>query len=205
MPALLLGELTQWQHDFGEAAEAQGVLPAPANIRDSRDTQAEYLLRFLNTKLAIARVAKLNPLATFSNQHPFALLSEEEFKAYVTRAAFAEGQKAVAALTKANLLINATTAASSVSVDWSKGSCMPPLRNQDESVAVEPFRRLMWPKWPTASPLANCFSCPSNKWSVVPPTAATRAATAVFPGLPLTTFLKTDSASTKTGKCTCLI
>ncbi|CAK4096338.1 unnamed protein product [Aphanomyces euteiches] len=94
--AQLMKELAQWHQTYGSIAEAKGLLPITVDSASSTKMDV-YLQRFYNNKLAIQQARRNNPKANFSSDHPFALLSEDEFKKYVGRT-FENGKQALDAL-----------------------------------------------------------------------------------------------------------
>ncbi|KAG9405306.1 hypothetical protein AC1031_004414 [Aphanomyces cochlioides] len=130
--AQLMKELAQWHQTYGSIAEAKGLLPIESASSSKMD---DYLQRFYNNKLAIEEARRNNPKANFSSDHPFALLSEDEFKKYVGRT-FESGKQALDTLP-----IEQPEAASvlATSVDWTTSSCMPAIRDQGQCGACWAF------------------------------------------------------------------
>ncbi|KAF0691732.1 Aste57867_17096 [Aphanomyces stellatus] len=126
--ASLVAELAQWKIDFGDIAKAQGLLPPTANTRSLDDVVADELQRLLNNKYAVEVARKNNPQAQFGTNHKFALMSEAEFATYV-KGSFKQANRSLRALPEAKLDVIDTAANN---VDWTTGSCMPPVRDQGQ-------------------------------------------------------------------------
>ncbi|CAK4685129.1 hypothetical protein LEN26_016665 [Aphanomyces euteiches] len=94
--AQLMKELAQWHQTYSSIAQAKGLLPIPVESASSTKMD-DYLQRFYNNKLAIQQARSNDLKANFSSDHPFALLSEDEFKQFVGRT-FENGKQALDAL-----------------------------------------------------------------------------------------------------------
>ncbi|ETW06586.1 hypothetical protein H310_02804 [Aphanomyces invadans] len=79
----LRAELSKWRQEFGAAAAAQGVLPRASASSDPLEAENDALQRFYDNKLAIEEARRNNPEATFDYNHPFALMTQAEFKKFV--------------------------------------------------------------------------------------------------------------------------
>ena len=124
----LAQEILAWKNSTaGLYAKDHGFLP---NIIDSESTtngvSNEELQRFFVTKLNIAKVQAKNPHATFSTNTPFALLTSEEFAAYVNK-----GFRPDAALKAAGKPMELPTATAS-EVDWTTSGCVAPVKDQGQ-------------------------------------------------------------------------
>ncbi|KAF0682712.1 hypothetical protein As57867_007452, partial [Aphanomyces stellatus] len=126
--ASLAAELKQWKAKFGSIAKAQGLLPPASNAHSLADTVTDELQRLLNNKHAVEVARKNNPKATFSTDHKFALMTEVEFATYV-KGSFQEGSRSLRSLPETK---HAPTGPQAAAVDWTTGSCMPPVRDQGQ-------------------------------------------------------------------------
>ncbi|KAF0718604.1 hypothetical protein As57867_001596, partial [Aphanomyces stellatus] len=121
----LEAELTQWKAKYETIAQAQGLLPAGSTNR-TIDDDTDLLQRLLANKHAVDVARKNNPKAQFSTDHKFALMTELEFKKFVS-VSFQQGNH-----TARTLAAEDTAAAQASSVDWTTGSCVPPVRDQGQ-------------------------------------------------------------------------
>ncbi|KAF0715547.1 Aste57867_3324 [Aphanomyces stellatus] len=126
--ASLVEELTQWKAKFGGIANAQGLLPPPSNAGGVDDTINDHLQRLMNNKLAVEAARQNNPKATFSTDNKFALMTEAEFAAYV-KGSFDESTRLLRSSAQSKL---PPTGVAAASIDWTTGSCMPPIRDQGQ-------------------------------------------------------------------------
>ncbi|RHY28576.1 hypothetical protein DYB32_005862 [Aphanomyces invadans] len=122
-------ELAKWRHEFGAAAAAQGVLPRAPASSSPLEFENDALQRFYNNKLAIEEARRNNPDATFSSNHPFALLTPAEFKKFVEGVSVEETRSAFRSLPSIDVNVSSVKAAS---VDWTTGNCVNPVRNQGQ-------------------------------------------------------------------------
>ncbi|ETV75455.1 hypothetical protein H257_10296 [Aphanomyces astaci] len=122
----LSAELAQWRQDFGAAATAQGLLPPAVESQSPLEAETDALQRFFDNKVAIEIARRTNPNATFDNDHPFALMTDAEFKNHVGLS-FEEGYSAFRSLRTADLDVFAPRA---TSMDWTTSKCVNPVRNQ---------------------------------------------------------------------------
>ncbi|RHY24477.1 hypothetical protein DYB32_008835 [Aphanomyces invadans] len=118
-------ELAKWRQEFG--AKAQAYMPPPVQGMNAMEAETDALQRFYNTKLAIEEARRKNPGATFDHHYPHALLTPAEFKKHVLGLSFEHGLKAFHSLPTAELNYSSVRAAS---VDWTKGDCVGPVRDQ---------------------------------------------------------------------------
>ncbi|ETW06595.1 hypothetical protein H310_02813 [Aphanomyces invadans] len=122
-------ELAKWRHEFGAAAAAQGVLPRAPASSSPLEFENDALQRFYNNKIAIEEARRNNPDATFSSNHPFALLTPAEFKKFVEGVSVEETRSAFRSLPSIDVNVSSVKAAS---VDWTTGNCVNPVRNQGQ-------------------------------------------------------------------------
>ncbi|KAF0691562.1 Aste57867_17248 [Aphanomyces stellatus] len=113
---------------FGGITNAQGLLPPPSNAGGVDDTINDHLQRLLNNKLAVEAARQNNPKATFSPDNKFALMTEAEFAAYV-KGSFDESTRLLRSSAQSKL---PPTGMAAASIDWTTGSCMPPIRDQGQ-------------------------------------------------------------------------
>ncbi|KAF0704529.1 hypothetical protein As57867_007311, partial [Aphanomyces stellatus] len=99
------------------------------NARSLDDVVADELQRLLNNKNAVEVARKNNPKAQFGTNHKFALMTETEFANYV-KGSFQQGNSTLRSLPQADLSSNAIKQAATI--DWTTGSCMPPVRDQGQ-------------------------------------------------------------------------
>ncbi|RHY17213.1 hypothetical protein DYB32_010557 [Aphanomyces invadans] len=125
--ATLRAELAQWREEFGAKAAAEGLLPRAPQGSNPLEAETDALQRFYDNKLRIEEARRNNPEATFDYNHPFALMTEAEFKDLVVGRSFQQGLSAVNALPSGDVDLNTPQAAS---VDWTTGKCVNPIRNQ---------------------------------------------------------------------------
>ncbi|RHY20542.1 hypothetical protein DYB32_010013 [Aphanomyces invadans] len=120
-------ELAKWRQEFGSKAAAQGLLPRAPQGSNPLEAETDALQRFYDNKVRIEEARRNNPEATFDYNHPFALMTEAEFKDLVVGRSFQQGLNAANALPSAKVDLKAPRAAS---VDWTTGNCVNPIRNQ---------------------------------------------------------------------------
>ncbi|ETV92068.1 hypothetical protein H310_13590 [Aphanomyces invadans] len=125
----LRAELAKWREEFGAAAEAQGVMPRAMEGSSPLDAENDALQRFYDNKLAIEEASRNNPEATFDYNHPFALMTQAEFKKFVEGVSFEESRSAFRSVPEADLNVSGVQAAT---VDWTTGKCVNPVRNQGQ-------------------------------------------------------------------------
>ncbi|OQR80875.1 cysteine protease family C01A [Achlya hypogyna] len=113
----LLGQLNQWNKDFGPAYLPKGVDPSNTN---------DLLARLQAAKTAIAAVSKSQPQATFA-LGPFAMYSPKEFRDYILRS-YSRGSELSGAPEEAT--VDRGIGAANGTVDWSATKCMPPVGEQ---------------------------------------------------------------------------
>ncbi|ETV93073.1 hypothetical protein H310_12872 [Aphanomyces invadans] len=94
-------ELATWRQEFG--AKAQSLMPHSA--------ETDALQRFYNNKLAIEEASRSNPDATFDYNHPYALMTPDEFKEHVLGLSFQDGLDAVLTLPSVELNVSSVKAA----------------------------------------------------------------------------------------------
>ncbi|OQR88696.1 cysteine protease family C01A [Thraustotheca clavata] len=122
-------ELKQWEAFFGAVAARSGFYPPIQGLSDN-DAIDLKLQRLNTSKIRVALLAKKNPHATFSVQTQFALLSHQEFKAYVQKSFGKKKQPSRVLKVQTDEALNATLPTSSV--DWTTSKCMPAVKDQGE-------------------------------------------------------------------------
>ncbi|ETW06593.1 hypothetical protein H310_02811 [Aphanomyces invadans] len=125
----LRAELAAWRQAFGATAAAEGLLPRATKSMSPLDAEQDALQRFYDNKLAIEEARRNNPEATFDNNHPYALMTQAEFKKFVEGVSLKEGVASVRSLPAADLN---TTSVKAATVDWTTGRCINPVRNQGQ-------------------------------------------------------------------------
>ncbi|ETV91600.1 hypothetical protein H310_13850 [Aphanomyces invadans] len=93
------------------------------------EAETDALQRFYDNKLAIEEARRNNPEATFDYNHPFALMTQAEFKAHVRGVMFKESRSAFRSVRSVQLNVSAPKAES---VDWTTGDCVNPVRDQGQ-------------------------------------------------------------------------
>jgi C1A family cysteine protease len=88
----IVNELKKWMSKWKEVAQKNGWIPAPKlqNATDD-DIEEDRKQRFFLAKQLIERLKNQNPLAEFSTDSPFTLLTTEEFSSYVKNSYIAGG------------------------------------------------------------------------------------------------------------------
>ncbi|EQC27923.1 hypothetical protein SDRG_14344 [Saprolegnia diclina VS20] len=122
----LANELEAWKATpAGQAAANLGLLPTPSKL-ESTEVEASELERFFAAKEAVARLQREQPSATFSIETPFALLTNDEFKATVARS-FEQSKRLREDM---DVETRQLQASGKESVDWTTHKCLPDVRNQ---------------------------------------------------------------------------
>ncbi|OQR83718.1 cysteine protease family C01A [Achlya hypogyna] len=121
----LTAELDEWKaSEDGQVALARGLIPKPSKLEAAGElSQVE---RFFASKQAVERLRLEQPHATFSVNHPFALLTPEEF-ADMVRGSFEQSQKLREGV---EVETRQLAAEAKDSVDWTTHKCLPEVRNQ---------------------------------------------------------------------------
>ncbi|ETV89810.1 hypothetical protein H310_15353, partial [Aphanomyces invadans] len=127
--SVLRAELSKWRKEFGPAAKMRGLMPRATESLSPLEEENDALQRFYNNKLAIEEARRNNPEATFSSNHPFALMTQAEFKKFVEGVHLEESRSAFRSVPEADLNVSSVKAAS---VDWTTGNCVNPVRNQGQ-------------------------------------------------------------------------
>ncbi|RHY82315.1 hypothetical protein DYB35_000744, partial [Aphanomyces astaci] len=128
--AVLGAELAKWEQDFGTQALARGLLPHTVRMESRRsevDIHDEKLQRLMDTKFQADLAQIQNPNATFDWNNQFALLNEDEFKAFASTSLNQEGHVHSQIDNAEQEVTVSSTRASSV--DWTS-RCNPPVRSQ---------------------------------------------------------------------------
>ncbi|OQR88697.1 hypothetical protein THRCLA_10155, partial [Thraustotheca clavata] len=123
----LILELQLWEATFGAIAAINGLYPPIQGLSDN-DALDLKLQRLNASKIRVALLAKDNPDATFSIQTQFALLSPQEFKAYVQKSFGKTKQPSRVLKVQTDEALNPTLPTSSV--DWTTSKCMPAVKDQ---------------------------------------------------------------------------
>ncbi|EQC32771.1 hypothetical protein SDRG_09743 [Saprolegnia diclina VS20] len=78
-------EIDAWKKSrAGQLAAKNGLLPEPSNLESGEiDDGSEEIERFAHTKQVVAELNKKHPHAKFSTNNQFALMTEDEFAAFV--------------------------------------------------------------------------------------------------------------------------
>nr|AIG56409.1 secreted protein [Achlya hypogyna] len=130
----LKAEIEAWKKSrAGQIAASNGLLPIKneSNLESGEleDGPAdEEYERFAATKKIVAELNEANPSATFSTNNQFAMMTEEEFAAYV-KGAFKSAPPARQLRGGRELTAAQREAAG---VDWTTNQCMSDVRNQGQ-------------------------------------------------------------------------
>ncbi|EQC42503.1 hypothetical protein SDRG_00236 [Saprolegnia diclina VS20] len=118
----LLDRMNVWKQSGAGLEALRRNLSSPL---ESTNIDAE-LAAFNATLQTVAELNKLHPLARFSENNPFALMTQDEFEAYV--AGNKPARNETWTQTEDATVLPASTA--TTSVDWSTSGCVAPVRNQ---------------------------------------------------------------------------
>jgi C1A family cysteine protease len=136
MPTLE-SELDDWKRSMAGqlAKESAFFLPASHVINvESEDSSDEELRRLFMTKQRIAQVQASNPLAEFSTDSPFTLLTDAEFSALLGRSFQQSGGAFESASVATDMLSNSltgnSTSTNSETVDWTTSGCVARVKDQ---------------------------------------------------------------------------
>ncbi|KAF0715821.1 Aste57867_3190 [Aphanomyces stellatus] len=128
---VLQAELNQWKASFGAEASAMGLMPLQEGL-NTDEVVSDELQRFLDTKFDVEAASLSNPDAQFHTDHPFALLTNDEF-ARLVQVSFNQSASALrGALGAAFDDTSPPRAPRASSADWSTHKCNPPIRNQGQ-------------------------------------------------------------------------
>lgn len=105
-------ELEEWKAKFGDAAAANGWIPATEE-RSADEAEEDQRQRFFLTKQRIAEVQALNPDANFSTDSPFTLMTDDEFSTYVANSYVQSNSSRIARSRKLRRQVDTTTNTSS--------------------------------------------------------------------------------------------
>ncbi|DBA05160.1 TPA: hypothetical protein N0F65_005010 [Lagenidium giganteum] len=120
-------ELEQWE--ASEYAKAAAEFTGSNDLHESAGMdQEEKLQRFFATKMQAEEMSRLNPEAEFSTKTPFALWTDEEFAAYVSRG-YGSSEEPSFITEEAPEPEEDLHEDSSV-IDWSTSGCVAPVKNQ---------------------------------------------------------------------------
>ncbi|ETV91605.1 hypothetical protein H310_13855 [Aphanomyces invadans] len=122
----LRAELAKWRKEFGAKAAARGLMPRVAKSMSPLEAETDALQRFYNNKLAIEEARRNNPRATFDHDHPFALLTKDEFKQLVVGRSFEQGLSAAQSAPSVKVVRPRVEE----SMDWTTTECVNPIRYQ---------------------------------------------------------------------------
>ena len=129
----IAAELQAWKESpVGIAAREKGFYKPSISLFET-DGNEQELLTFFQTKLDVEEAQKMNPLATFSTNNLFALMTNDEFKAYVRKSGY-RGRAAVDVEVVEEVdeeTEEISTLSSGTKVDWTTDShCVSPIQDQ---------------------------------------------------------------------------
>ncbi|DAZ93648.1 TPA: hypothetical protein N0F65_009053 [Lagenidium giganteum] len=126
---VLVRDLLAWKaSNAAVVAKEMGLYPTQDNHESTQGFTNDELQRFANSKKIVEHLRKEQPNAVFSLDGPFALLTTDEFKAYVARGF--RDQEDLASLANESTTMDADDNDVPYGVDWTQSGCLAPVKNQ---------------------------------------------------------------------------